>query len=295
MKILLTGGSGDLGSLLVKDLLSAGAEVRNLDLVPSEISGAEFIRGSILDRKKLSAAAEGATCIVHIAAWHGIHDSQRTKTPYEFHDLNVTGTFNVLQASIDHSVENFVFVSSTSVDDPYSVYGHTKILGEEMCRAYAERHNLRILILRPRAFIPSWNRTVYGDYIAWAKWYMKGAVHISDVKQAVTKSISCLVSQTTLKDKAPSLVIDGAYQYTATDLHDWDKNGKGSTFRKYYDRYYDLAMNYGLNPAQKPKILDISHARTLIGYDPQYSLRCLLEELEHFGSTGPPPPRAGSI
>jgi nucleoside-diphosphate-sugar epimerase len=265
-------------------------EVRNLDVARPKIQGTEFIHGSILDRQILSKATEGVSCVVHIAAWHGIHEAQGNKTVYEFHDLNVTGTFNVLEASVQHSVKNFLFVSSTSVDNQYSVYGHTKILGEEMCRSYAERHKLRIMILRPRAFIPSWNRTVYSDYIAWAKWFMKGAVHIFDVKQAVIKSISSLTSQMTLNDKVPVLVIDGAYEYTAEDLDTWDKNGEGSTFKKYYEDLYALAMHFGLTPAQKPKILDISTARALIGYEPQYSLRSLLEELKQYGTAGPPPP-----
>jgi UDP-glucose 4-epimerase len=290
MRILLTGGSGDLGNLIARDLSRTGTEVRNIDVARPRINGIEFIHGSILDRQILSKATQGVSCVVHIAAWHGIHETQHSRTAYDFHDLNVTGTFNVLQAAAEHSVKNFLFVSSTSVDNQHSVYGHTKVLGEEMCRDYADRHKLRIMILRPRAFIPPWSRTVYSDYIAWAKWFMKGAVHIFDVKQAVMKSISSLTSQMTLDQKVPVLVIDGAYEYSGEDLDTWDKNGEGSTFRKYYEHHYALAMNFGLNPAQKPKILDISTARALIGYEPQYSLSSLLEELKQYGTEGPPPP-----
>jgi nucleoside-diphosphate-sugar epimerase len=288
MRVLLTGGAGDLGDVLSQDLLRIGRVVRIIDVTEPRNSGAEFIQASILDRQGLSAVVQDVDCIVHIAAWHGIHEGQGTKTAYEFHDLNVTGTFNVLQAAADRSVKHFVFISSTSVDDPYSIYGHSKILGEEMCRAYAKRHNMKIIVLRPRAFIPPWNRGVYRNFIEWAKWFMKGSVHVCDVKQAVMKSIAMLTSESHWDETVPVLTIDGAYEYTTEDLKNWDDKGEGSTFRKYYEGFYDIAVKSGLNPAQKPKILDITKAKALIGYSPRYSLKNLLEDLKRYGLEGPP-------
>jgi hypothetical protein len=45
---------------------------------------------------------------------------------------------------------------------------------------------------------------------------------------------------------------------TDADLDHWDAEGPGSTFRKYYPQYYDLALSYGLDPPLKPTRLDIS-------------------------------------
>ena len=66
--------------------------------------------------------------------------------------------------------------------------------------------------------------------------------------------------------------------------------GAGSTFRKYYPEYYDLALSYGLDPALKPTKLDISATRRLLGYKPSYSLARLLSDLAAYGDSGPPAP-----
>jgi nucleoside-diphosphate-sugar epimerase len=289
MRLLLTGGSGDLGTLLSMDLLARGDTVSSIDMTVPKIDGTRHIHGSILDRALVATAMQGVDVLVHIAAWHGVHE-QLGKTPADFHDLNVTGTFNVLEAAAVTGVRRCVFISSTSVDNAYGVYGHTKILNEEMCRAYAHRHDMRIIQLRPRAFIPSWNRSVYGDYAQWANWFMKGAVHAVDVKQAVLKAIDRLAAQAPLPEAAPALVIDGAYDYTAEDLAAWDKDGAGSTFRKYYADDFDLAVQSGLDPARKPKVLGSAAAQRLIGYTPVFSLKNLLAELRAYGLEGPPAP-----
>lgn len=292
MRILLTGGSGDLGTLLSADLLARAYDVASIDMAEPRIAVPHFVKGSIIDRAAVKRAMAGVDCAVHIAAWHGIHEVEKTKTPEDFHDLNVTGTFNMLEAAAAAQVRNFVFISSTSVSDPYSVYGNSKILGEEMCRAYAHRHNMRIIILRPRAFIPSWNRQVYKTWHDWAAWFMRGAVHIDDVKQSVMKSVLHLAANKPLPAPPPILTIDGAYEYTGDDLAQWDAAGAGSTFRKYYAEHEKRAAEAGLDIARKPRVLDITAARALIGYAPQYSLKNLVQELQQYGQDGPPAPFA---
>ncbi len=292
MRILLTGGSGDLGTLLSAELLGRAYDVVNIDMAAPRVAVPHFVKGSIIDRDAVKRAMAGVDVAVHIAAWHGIHEVEKTKTAEEFHDLNVTGTFNLLEAAAAAKVRNFVFISSTSVSDPYSIYGNSKILGEETCRAYAHRHNMRIIILRPRAFIPSWNRQVYKTWSDWAAWFMRGAVHIDDVKQSVLKSILHLAENKPLPAAPPILTIDGAYEYTADDLANWDSGGAGATFKKYYADYAGLAAQAGLDIARKPRVLDITDAKNLIGYAPQYSLKNLLQELQQHGQDGPPAPFA---
>ncbi|MEA3150747.1 MAG: UDP-glucose 4-epimerase [Gammaproteobacteria bacterium] len=71
MKILLTGGAGDLGQTLVPRLLNRGDTPVILD-IRAPLEGM-FIQGSLLDRSNLQDHFRGCDCIVHIAAWHGIH------------------------------------------------------------------------------------------------------------------------------------------------------------------------------------------------------------------------------
>ncbi len=284
MKILLTGGAGDLGKVLTLDLMKRKDTVLRFDIAqPSDQQGT-FVSGSILDRQKLLDTLPGVDCIVHIAAWHGYHEFTKQKNCYDFWDLNVTGTFNVFQAALECNVRNVIFISSEAVSDITSYYGWTKVLGEDVAQYYMQKKQLNILTLRPRAFIPYWNKAVYHSFIEWAKWFWNGAVHINDVAQAVVQGID-LLSQNTLS-KHLILPVDGAYEYTQNDLENWDNSGPGTTFKKYYADYFDLAVQYGLNPMIKPTVQNIEETKKWLGYQPHYSLKNLLSDLKNYSETG---------
>jgi nucleoside-diphosphate-sugar epimerase len=288
MRVFLTGGSGDLGQVLSRQLDARGDVPVRFDVRPGPSRCGLSVQGSILDRETLQQSLQGMDCVVHIAAWHGIHEATGTRTVYEFWDLNVTGTFNVFEAAVRAGIQRIVFISSTSARDWASVYGHTKVLGEEVARVYAQRHRVHVITLRPRAFIPPWNREVYRSFVEWARWFWRGAVHIDDVTQAVVRALD-LLGRGPLS--APLvLTVDGAYEYTDEDLRTWDQEGPGTTFRKYYADYYDLVVRHGLDPGRKPEKLDISETRQWLGYEPHYSLRSLLIDLDRFGEAGPPAP-----
>ena len=282
MRVLLTGGSGDLGFLLSEALAKRGDEPVVIDIAPPHNAVKAYYPASILHLPAVSAAVEGIDCIVHIAAWHGIHETKGTKTAGDFHDLNVTGTFNMLDAAAHDNVKKFIFISSTSVADRYGVYGNSKVLGEEMARAFAYRHNMDIIILRPRAFIPSWNTAAYTNFAEWAAWFARGAVHINDVRQSVLCALDYLKNNENFEPKAPAFTVDGAYEFTADDLENWDKDGPGSTFRKYYPDDEELLKRHGLDPTRKPKVLDISETTRVLGYRPEYSLKSMIDELKRY-------------
>jgi nucleoside-diphosphate-sugar epimerase len=288
MKVLLTGGSGDLGQTLVPMLLNRGDTPVILDVraPPYLKQGGVFIQGSILDREKLKEFFHGCDCIVHIAAWHGIHEVRGEKNSYDFFDLNVRGTYEVFEAAVSLGIKKIVYISTTSVDKPDTRYGRSKILAERIAEDYRKYSDINVVTLRPRAFIPFWNRAVYARYSDWARWFWKGAVHIDDVASAVMLSLD-LISRQQLRRQL-ILTLDGAYEYTDADLKHWDADGAGATFKKYYSEYYDLALSYGLDPASKPTKLDISETVRWLGYKPSYSLANLLTELATYGDSGPP-------
>lgn len=285
MKILLTGGAGDLGQVLAYQIEKRGDTAIRFDIrEPSDHHG-KFINGSILDRQKLLAALTDVDCIVHIAAWHGYHEFTKKKNVYDFWDVNVTGTFNVFQAATEMNINKIIFISSEAVFNTNGSYGWTKVLGEEIANRYVQNHHLNALTLRPRAFIPFWNKEVYSSFVEWAKWFWNGAVHIHDVAQAVMQGMDLLFTKSLPHHLV--LPVDGAYEYTQEDLQNWDKYGSGTTFKKYYEKYYDLAIQYGLDPTVKPTRQDISSTKQWLGYEPHYSLMNLLEELAEYGESGP--------
>jgi len=288
MRILLTGGSGDLGQALVPRLIDRGDMPVILDLrAPADLKPeATFIEGSILDRSKLPLWFRGCDVIVHIAAWHGIHEGPGQKDAHDFFDLNVRGTFEVFEAAASLGIDKIVYISTTSTYRPDTLYGRSKILAERIAEDYAKYRDMNVITLRPRGFIPYWNRDVYTKYSEWARWFWKGAVHIDDVASAVTQSLD-LISGGRLEEYLV-LTLDSAYEYTESDLEFWDADGAGSTFRKYYPEHYDLAVSYGLNPSAKPTRLDTSETVHRLGYKPSYSLGSLLSELAAYGDAGPP-------
>jgi nucleoside-diphosphate-sugar epimerase len=247
-----------------------------------------FIEGSILDQTKLTEIFGGCDCIVHIAAWHGIHETNGQKNSYDFFDLNVRGTFEVFEAAVSLGIDKIIFISTTSVYRPDTRYGRSKILAELIAEDYRKHSNMNVVTLRPRGFIPFWNRNVYAKYSDWARWFWKGAVHIDDVAAAVISGLN-LISRQHLGQQL-ILTLDSTYEYTNADLAHWDVDGAGSTFKKYYPEYYDLALSYGLDPALKPTKLDISDTVRWLGYKPSYSLASLLSELAAYGDSGPPQP-----
>jgi nucleoside-diphosphate-sugar epimerase len=197
----------------------------------------------------------------------------------------------VFEAAHRAGVRQVVYLSSTSVRNRTSLYGHSKVLGEEIAGTYVTRHGMHVVTLRPRGFIPHWNRTVYASFIEWLRWFWGGAVHIDDVAQAVIQSLDLLAEN--LLERHLVLVVDGAYEYSEADVAAWDRDGPGSTFKKYYAPYVDLALCYGLKPEEKPTLYDISETRTWLGYVPRYSLRHALEDLTRYGPAGPPRPSGG--
>jgi nucleoside-diphosphate-sugar epimerase len=288
MRILLTGGAGDLGQALIPRLLDRGDTPVILDIrAPVGLQhNAVLIQGSVMDRANLRQYLCGCDCIIHIAAWHGIHEARNEKDDYDFFDLNVRGTFEVFEAAATLGIDKLIYISTTSVRSSHTLYGRSKILAEQIAEDYVKYRKMHVITLRPRGFIPYWNRDVYTKFSDWARWYWRGAVHIDDVASAVIQSVDLIVQRQLGQHVVVTL--DGAYEYTDADLDQWDADGAGSTFRKHYPEYYDLALSYGLDPAAKPSRLDISGAVRWLGYQPSYSLARLLAELAAYGDAGPP-------
>jgi nucleoside-diphosphate-sugar epimerase len=151
MKVLLTGGSGNLGQTLVPILLDKGHMPVILDVrAPRDLKkGAVFIERSILDRPKLADIFRDCDCIIHIAAWHGIHETRGEKTSYDFSDLNVRGTFELFEAAVSVGIDNIIFISTTSVYRPGTLYGRSKILAELIAEDYRKHNKMNVITLRP--------------------------------------------------------------------------------------------------------------------------------------------------
>lgn len=165
--VLVLGGAGFIGSHLVEQLVQAGYSVRVLDDLSSGhaenlspvIGDIELVRGSILDRELLSNAVQGCRGVFHLAAVVSVQRS--FIEPYLIHDVNATGTLNVIEAATKHGAK-LIFSSTAAVygedveqpvrEDakltPISPYGAQKLYGEGLIRSYVRAEGLRAVSLR---------------------------------------------------------------------------------------------------------------------------------------------------
>lgn len=165
---LVTGGAGFIGSHIVRRLLSLGRSVRVLDDLSTgrrenlaDVAGdIELIEGDIRDEATAAKAVSGAEFVFHLAARASVPRS--VEEPRQAHDVNVTGTFNMLLASRDAGVRRFVNSASSSaygdsptlpkhegmVPQPLSPYAASKLAAEHYCRCFAEVYGLQTASLR---------------------------------------------------------------------------------------------------------------------------------------------------
>ena len=171
-RALVTGGAGFIGSHLAEALVDLGASVVVLD----DLSGGDeqnlaafreragdrlrFVKGSITDRTTLDELMPGCRYVFHQAAWGSVPRS--VEMPLHYHEINTTGTINVLEAARAAGVERVIFAASSSAYGdtptlpkvetmpvrPRSPYAATKVAGEALMRAYANCYDLDTCSLR---------------------------------------------------------------------------------------------------------------------------------------------------
>ena len=166
MKIFLTGGAGYIGSMAVRILLEAGHEVTVYDslvtgyraAVPQD---ATFIQGDLANPKDIAAAlaTDQFEAVMHFAAF--IEAGESMKNPPKFYQNNLMNSVNLIDAATKAGVKRFVLSSTAAVyqssDQPLSedsplgpvnVYGHTKLMIEEVLEFYREIFGLHYAALR---------------------------------------------------------------------------------------------------------------------------------------------------
>ncbi len=294
---LVTGGAGFIGSNLCEVLLGKGYKVTCLDDLSNGKQGNispfrsnpnfTFIKGDIRHLDTCIQACEGVDYVLHQAAWGSVPKS--IEMPLLYEEINIKGTLNMMEAARQNNVKKFVYASSSSVygDEPslpkkegkegnlLSPYALTKRANEEYGKLYTKLYNLDTIGLRYFNVFGK-RQDPNGAYAAVIPKFIKQLINNErpiingDGKQSRDFTYIENVIEANLKAcKASHEATGQAYNIAY-----------GS--REYLiDIYYELckALGKNINPIFSPKRkgdimhsnADISMAKKLLGYEPDYS------------------------
>ena len=219
MRVLVTGGSGFIGSHVVDKLLDHGHEpvIYDLRYSPWHEDGAvETVIGSITDRAALEQAMDGCDAVAHLAAVADVNDVHAE--PEDAEHVNARGTAAVLEAARRAGVGRVVYASTiwvysdteavevdedTLLPPPSHLYTSTKLAGELYCKSYQELYGIDYTVLRfgipygPRAreaaVIPAFvNKAFAGDPLTLAGDGMQSRrfVYVEDLAEGVALGLS---------------------------------------------------------------------------------------------------------
>ncbi len=168
MRILVTGGCGFIGSHLSEALVQAGHQVRVLDNLSTgrrmnlaAVADQVEIRvGDVRAADVVSEACRGMEAVFHEAALVSVVDS--VTRPRDNHDINITGTLNVLEAARQHGVPRVIMASSAAIygndpalpkqesmrPSPASPYAIAKLTGEHYLQVYSQLYGMQNVALR---------------------------------------------------------------------------------------------------------------------------------------------------
>lgn len=168
-RVLVTGGAGFIGSHLCRELAKGGNRIVILDDLSTgkkenieSILGERviFIQGSVVELPLLRELFQNIDTVYHLAALASV--PQSLDNPLATHEVNLTGTLNVLLAARDIGVRKVVYSSSSAIygdspvspkvenmpPDPQSPYAVTKLAGEYYCSVFGQAYDMSVVSLR---------------------------------------------------------------------------------------------------------------------------------------------------
>lgn len=294
---LVTGGAGFVGSNLCEALTDMGYKVRCLDDLStgkqanvdflSDRENYEFIKGDIKDLDTCMKACEGVDYVLHQAAWGSVPRSIEMPLFYDVN--NITGTLNMMEAARQSGVKKFVYASSSSVygDHPVlpktegqegnllSPYALTKRVAEEYGKLYKKLYGLDTYGMRYfnvfgrrqdpdgayAAVIPKFIRQLLNGEVPTINGDGKQSRDFTYIDNVIEANLKACLAPSEAAGEAFNIAYGG---------------------REYLiDIYYglcealglDVEPNFGPDRAGdiKHSNADISKAKKLLGYDPDYS------------------------
>lgn len=294
-KVIVTGGAGFIGSHIVDGLVRLGYEVVIIDNL---LTGkrerihpqATFYEKDIRSFEDITPLFAGVDFVFHLAALPRVQPS--IQDPRTTHDINVTGTLNVLLAARDAGVKRVIYSASSSAygnqdtlpltedmtPGPVSPYGLQKLQGEMLCSLFSKVYNLGTVSLRyfnvygPGANTEGAYALVIGKFLDQKKRGEKLTIvpdgkqsrdftHVRDVVRA-----NILAAESSRVGQGEVINIGGGHNTTVLEIA--ELIGGPHIF---------------IEPRLEPKhtLADISKAKTLLGWEPRVKFEDGILELKN--------------
>lgn len=289
MKILVTGGTGFIGSFVVEELLKNGYEVivmANGRQCPhyfkNIIDKITFHQADFGDADSLAKSLPGCSAVIHLA-WTSVPKPTRGATGYEFAS-NIISSINLIEKCLDFNIQTFVFISSggtvygipkeipipeTHDLNPISNYGLSKLTMEKLLHLYHHSQGINYSILRvsnaygerqnflkAQGVVGVWIKNIIqkGEVEIWGDGsVIRDYVYVKDVASAIVNSLK--------QTRGESIYnIGGGKGYSLNDIL--------LELQKVIDIPFKIVYKESRNFDVPVNILDISRAKEKLGYNP---------------------------
>lgn len=271
-----------VGKYIVAELLKHKYDVGVLDIVPPKEKNVLFHHVDVLSLNDVEQAMKGYDAVIHAAGIpHPLNDPAE-----RVFNVNVNGTFNVLESAARNGVKKVIFTSSEStlgfafmnnrmvpeyipIDEqhpmrPQDPYGLSKVIGEQICRTYSAKYGIQTVCLRePWIWVPEAEQILFYKKLVseFTDWYKNlwTYVHVYDVATA---------HRLALERKLDSL--HEIFFITAAE------NWTGKNSKDLLHQFYPEVINFAENYSGASAIISHQKAAHMLGYEPKYTLHDLL-------------------
>jgi len=294
LKVLVTGGTGFIGSFVVEELLNKNYEVviiangRQLpEYLRKNSEKIMYFQADFGDTDILEKALPGCNAVIHLA-WSTVpKPTKGGATAFEF-SKNISSTVNLIEKCIEFNIDKFIFISSGGTVygipdeipitelhalNPISNYGLGKLIAEKLIHLYNYSYNINYTVLRVsnaygerqniyknQGVIGIWLKSILqkNEIEIWGDGtVIRDYVYVTDVANAIVKALELV--------KGANIYNIGANKgYSLKEITTEIKNTLDISFKIIYkpSRNFDVPVN----------ILDISKAKNSIDYQPAIPL-----------------------
>ncbi|MCL5986189.1 MAG: NAD(P)-dependent oxidoreductase [Actinobacteria bacterium] len=289
MKVVVTGGSGLIGTYVVDELVNYKYEVLNFDIVEPKENKSEFVKGDMLNIEDCRKYLKGADVIVHLAAIPNPFNDPPERIIY----YNVMGTANMFIAAAELGINKVIHCSTDStygfwfrkqeflpyylpLDEEHPIntqdsYGFSKKIDEEIAANFARSHSIYSMSIRiPFIAIPNFimPHMIFHKISSYKEMnenplHLKSGFwsycHVRDVAQAFRLAVDAITTRSVRKHEIFCVCADD--NITKSDSIDLVK------------KYWSEMILFKKEIKGRQSLYDNSKAKIMLGYKPNYSWR----------------------